>query len=79
MSVFVVWSLVVLIAASRVYLGVHFTSDVVGTLLLAIVFVAGSEVFIGALHRRRPASRFSCGQPAAPEDPTNHDAREADP
>jgi undecaprenyl-diphosphatase len=60
-SVFAVWTMVVVIAASRVYLGAHYTTDVIATLLLAVVFVAGSELFIGHLHRRNPQSRLACG------------------
>ena len=60
-SVFVVWSLVVVIAASRVYLGAHYTTDVIATLLLAVVFVAGAELFIGYLHRRHDQSPLACG------------------
>jgi undecaprenyl-diphosphatase len=54
-SVAVVWSLAVLVGASRLYLGVHYASDVVGGLLLALLFVAGSEVVIGVLHRQHAA------------------------
>lgn len=50
-SVAVVWALVVLIAASRVYLAAHWTTDVVASLTLAVIFVAGSEVFIDRIHR----------------------------
>lgn len=48
----VVWSMVVLIGASRVYLGAHHVTDVVASLLLAVLFVAGSEVVIDAIHAR---------------------------
>jgi undecaprenyl-diphosphatase len=59
-SVVVVWAMVVVIAASRVYLGAHYTTDVIATLLLAVVFVAGSELFIDYLHRRGSRPRLGC-------------------
>jgi membrane-associated phospholipid phosphatase len=45
-----VWSLAVLVAASRVWLGVHWTSDVVAALALAVLGVALAERFISATH-----------------------------
>ena len=45
-----VWVLVVLVAASRVWLGVHWTSDVVASLLLAVLGIAAAERFIRAAH-----------------------------
>jgi undecaprenyl-diphosphatase len=45
-----VWTLLVLVAASRVYLGVHWTSDVIASLLLVVLGVAASERFISAAH-----------------------------
>jgi membrane-associated phospholipid phosphatase len=60
-SVCVVWTLAVLVGASRVYLGVHFVTDVVAGLLLAVLFVAGSEVLIVFLHRRNPSPLLVCG------------------
>jgi membrane-associated phospholipid phosphatase len=59
-TVAVVWSMVVVIAASRVYLGAHWTTDVIGTLLLAVVFVFGSELLIGYLHRHNAPPLLEC-------------------
>jgi len=69
-TVAIVWSMVVVIAASRVYLGAHWTSDVVGTLSLAVVFVAGSELLIEWLHRHDAPALLQCGADA----PVNHES-----
>ena len=61
LMVTIVWSMVVVIAASRVYLGAHWTSDVIGTLALAVVFVTGSELLIGWLHRHNAPTVLQCG------------------
>jgi len=60
-SVVVVWTIALAVAWSRVWVGVHWTSDVVGGLLLALLGVAASERFIGLVHRRAGSSRFACG------------------
>jgi membrane-associated phospholipid phosphatase len=60
-SVVVTWTFAVAVAWSRVWVGVHWTSDVVGGLLLALLGVAASERFIDVMHRRAPNSRFACG------------------
>lgn len=49
-SAVIVWALAVTVAASRVWLGVHWTSDVVASLLLASLGVLAAERFIDVLH-----------------------------
>jgi undecaprenyl-diphosphatase len=53
------WTVVVGVAFSRVWLGVHWASDVVAALLLAVLGVAAAELFIRATHGRCR----SCGGP----------------
>jgi undecaprenyl-diphosphatase len=52
-----VWVLAVLVAISRVWLGVHWMSDVIAGLLLAMLGVAGAERLIDANHH-------GCGLPS---------------
>jgi undecaprenyl-diphosphatase len=59
-----VWGLAVLVAVSRVWLGVHWASDVVAGLALAVLGVALVERFIFP---------DQCGCAAEPG-PTGHDA-----
>jgi undecaprenyl-diphosphatase len=45
------WSLVVLVAVSRVWLGVHFASDVFASVLLAVIGVAAAERLVSATEK----------------------------
>ncbi len=47
------WTLAVCVGASRVWLGVHWASDVVGGLLLAVLGVAAAERIMHDTHSRR--------------------------
>jgi undecaprenyl-diphosphatase len=53
-SVIVSGSLIVLIAASRTYLGVHWFSDITGGLVLGSFFLLGVETALKHGHRWRP-------------------------
>ena len=41
-----VWTMVVLVAMSRVWLGVHWASDVIAAIALAVIGVAVAERFV---------------------------------
>jgi undecaprenyl-diphosphatase len=56
-------TMIALIGASRVYLGVHWLSDVVAGILVGGLFLLGVEWVYHRLHRRRPCSH------AAPVEP----------
>jgi len=67
-----VWVLAVLVAASRVYLGVHWATDVVASLVLAVLGVAAAERFIEATHGGPVFARR--GRPDEPDGTTEDDA-----
>jgi membrane-associated phospholipid phosphatase len=48
------------IAWSRVNFGAHWATDIIGSLSLAVVFVAGSEVLINWLHRHHAPALLQC-------------------
>jgi undecaprenyl-diphosphatase len=61
-SVVVSGALIVLIAASRTYLGVHWFSDVTGGLVLGAFFLLGVEWVLRRSHRRLPCQRVPDGE-----------------
>ena len=50
-------SLIMAIGASRIYLGVHWFSDVVGGLIVGAFFLLGVEWVLVRRHRRDPCTR----------------------
>jgi undecaprenyl-diphosphatase len=55
------WSAITLVAWSRVWLGVHWTSDVLGGLGIGFLALSAAEVVIDDRHRRTIAACSSCG------------------
>jgi undecaprenyl-diphosphatase len=68
-----VWTLAVLVAMSRVWLGVHWGSDVVAALALAVLGVAAAERFISATHGRRCLEGRSGGSDGADAEHVDHE------
>ena len=59
-------ALIVAIGASRIYLGVHWFSDVVGGLIVGAFFLLGVEWVLMRRHRRDPCTRgCRCHEPSA--------------
>ncbi len=52
-------TIIVLVAASRVYIGVHWFSDVIGAFLFGAVFLLVIERIGDVTHRRHPCSDYS--------------------
>ncbi len=59
-----VWTLIVLVAASRVWLGVHWTSDVVGGVLLAVLGVWAAERLLARTHEPVCRGDDACSGPS---------------
>ena len=57
-ATFVSGTIIVLVAASRVYMGVHWFSDVIGAFLFGAVFLLVIERIGDVSHRRYPCSGF---------------------
>lgn len=60
-SVGISGTIIGVVAFSRVYLGVHWLSDVVGALLLGSLYLLTVEWLLGWHHRRRPCSQLEAG------------------
>ena len=52
---------VLLVGASRVYLGVHWLSDVAGAMVLGALYLLAIEWLLALHHERRPCQAFSHG------------------
>jgi undecaprenyl-diphosphatase len=73
MSVGISGTIVGLVAFSRVYLGVHWMSDVVGALALGSIYLLGVEGLLGWHHRHNPCPGLEAGFAAV--EPERRDPR----
>ncbi len=73
-SVAISVAVIVAVAFSRIYLGVHWLTDVVGALLLGALYLLAVEWLLDWHHRRRPCgplvSGFTAAHPAKASDAT---------
>ncbi len=60
-SVGISGTIIALVAFSRVYLGVHWLSDVVAGLLLGALYLLGVELLLDWHHRRQPCPHLEAG------------------
>ncbi|HVE45907.1 MAG TPA: phosphatase PAP2 family protein [Acidimicrobiales bacterium] len=60
-SVGISTGVIVVVGFSRVYLGVHWMSDVIGALLLGMLYLLAVEWLLDWHHRRRPCTRLDYG------------------
>jgi membrane-associated phospholipid phosphatase len=63
----VAWSAIALVAWSRVWLGVHWTSDVVGGLAIGFLALSAAEVVVDNRHQRTVAACSGGGLRAPPQ------------
>jgi undecaprenyl-diphosphatase len=59
-------TIILLVAASRVYMGVHWLSDVIGALLFGAIYLLVIERLGDVSHRRYPCSDFESSTPPCP-------------
>ncbi len=55
-------TMILIVAASRVYLGVHWFSDVVGALLFGCIYLLVVEWLFHAGHKRYPCAHYDSGE-----------------
>jgi membrane-associated phospholipid phosphatase len=68
----VAWSAIALVAWSRVWLGVHWTSDVVGGLAIGFLALSAAEMVVDNRHRRTGAACPGGGLRAPPSRPPQY-------